>query len=270
MLQRIRDNASGPMAYAVVGLISLVFGVWGIGSYFTPSANPGVATVGDVQISRYQLQQAYTQKYQQLRQRMGDRFDADTFKSRQLRRAVLQQLIQSAVLDQYAHDAGYRTTDQLLLQVLTSTASFQVDGKFSTQRYKAQLANAGMTPATYEARLRRDVVAGQVRAGIAAGAFAAPPALEHTYSVLKQQRDVAYAVFPASAYSDQVEVDDSDLQAWYDAHKTDYMRPERVKLAYVELDRDALQPQEAPTRDELQTLYKKNSARFSTPATRSG
>src|SRR5699024_3267376 len=165
MLQRIRDNASGPLAYAVVGLISLVFGVWGIGSYFTPSANPEVANVGDVQITRYQLQQTYNQRYQRLRQAMGDRFNADTFDPQQLRRAVLQQLIQSAVMDQYALNAGYRTTDQALLQVLTSDSRSQVNGKFSTQRYKAILANAGLTPATYETRLRRNVVTAQVRAG---------------------------------------------------------------------------------------------------------
>lgn len=270
MLQRIRDNASGPLAYAVVGLISLVFGVWGIGSYFTPSANPEVANIGDVQITRYQLQQAYNQRYQRLRQIMGERFDADTFEPQQLRRAVLQQLIQSAVMDQYALSSGYRTTDQALLQVLTSDSRFQVNGKFSTQRYKAILANAGLTPAAYEARLRRNVVTTQVRAGIANGTFAAPPEVKRAYSLLKQQRDVAYALFPASAYAAQVKIGDSDVQAWYDAHKDQYMRPERVKLAYVELNREALQPQQTPTQDELRDLYEQNKGRFSTPDTRTG
>lgn len=270
MLQRIRDNASGPLAYVIVGLISLVFGVWGIGSYFTPSANPEVAVVGDIQITRYQLQQAYNERYRQLRAVMGERFDPQRFKPDEVRRAVLQQLIQSAVLDQYAIDAGYRTPDQALLRVLTSNPRFQVNGKFSTQRYEAILANAGLTPTVFEASLRRNLVTGQVRAGVVGSAFAAPPAVQRAYGLLRQQRELAYLVFPRAAYADQVQVEPDEVQAWYEAHQDQYMRPERVKLAYVELTRNTLQPDKPVTEDALRSLYQQNKARFSTPERRDG
>lgn len=271
MLQRIRDNASGPLAYAVVGLISLVFGVWGIGSYFTPSANPVVASVGDIKITRYQLQQTYNQRYRRLREVMGDRFDPDTFEPQQLRRSILQNLVRSAVLDQYAVNAGYRTTDQALLRVLTSNPRFQVDGKFSTQRYKAMLANAGMSPAVYEARLRRGIVSQQVRGGVTNSAFVAPPALKHAFGLLKQERKLAYLLFPASAYKDQVQLNDDEINAWYESHKDQYMRPERVKLAYVELERGALDvADDATTEKALRDLYEQYKARFSTPDQRDG
>ena len=120
MLQRIRDNASGPLAYVVVAIIAVVFGVWGIGSYFTPSSDPVVASVGGTEITRYQLQQSYNQRYQRLRQAMGDSFDADMFPPEQLRRTVLQGLINEAVLTQYANEAGYRVTDARLLAALRS------------------------------------------------------------------------------------------------------------------------------------------------------
>lgn len=270
MLQSIRDNASGPLAYAVVGLISLVFGVWGIGSYFTPSANPVVASVGDVKITRYQLQQKYNQGYQRLRQRMGERFNSDTFEPQQLRRSILQDLVRSAVLDQYALNAGYRTTDQALLRVLKSNPQFQVDGEFSTQRYNALLANAGLTPSTYEARLRRQIVTNQVRAGLVQSAFVAPPALHHAYSRLKQKRKLAYLLFPADAYTEQVQVTQEEIQAWYDSHGQKYMRPGRVKLAYVELDRSSLNAQQAVTEDKLKSLYQQHKRQFSTPDKRDG
>lgn len=265
MLQRIRDNASGPIAYAVVGLITLVFGVWGIGSYFTPSANPVVASVGDIDITRYQLQQAYNQRYRQLQTLMGERFEPGMIEPQQLRHSILQRLIRAAVLDQYAVDAGYRTTDAALLQVITSNPQFRVGGQFSSQRYRTLLANAGLEPAAYEARLRRDIVSRQVRAGVVNSAFVAPPAVVHAYSLRHQKRKLAWLVFPADAYKDQVEVTADDIAAWYDSHGDRYMRPERVKLAYVELNRNALNARHAVTEKRLRSLYTQNKSRFTTP-----
>ena len=111
MLQRIRDGASGPLAYIVVGIIAVVFGVWGIGSYFTPSSDPTVATAGDTEIKQSQLQRGFDQRYQQLRQVMGDSFDSSVFPPGEVRRSVLQRLIDQAVVTQYAKDNGYRVSD---------------------------------------------------------------------------------------------------------------------------------------------------------------
>lgn len=270
MLQRIRDNASGPMAYAIVGLITLVFGVWGIGSYFTPSANPVIASVGDAKITQYQLQQAYDQRYRRLRTMMGERFDPQMIEPSQLRRSILQRLIRRAVLDQYAVSAGYRTTDQALLAALKTDPRFQVNGEFSTQRYRTLLANSGIQPAAFEARLRRNMISGQMRAGLVNSAFAAQPGVAHAYRLQQQQRKVAYLLFAAHAYQDQVEVSDDEIAAWYDAHGEQYMRPQRVKLAYVELNRSALDAAQAVTQDKLRSLYADNKARFSTPDERDG
>src|SRR5699024_1954216 len=232
--------ASGPFAYVVVGLISLVFGVWGIGSYLTPSADPVVASVGDVDITTYQLKQAYNQRYRQLRAQLGDRFDPGQIKPVQLRHTILQQLIHTAVLDQYAKDAGYRTTDSALLQALQSDPRFQNNGEFSAQRYRNQLANAGLDPASFEARMRRDMLSRQVQIGLAGTAFTVPVGVAHAYSLQHQQRKIDYLTFPADHYTDQVKITPADVQDWYDQHPDLYMRPERVKLSYVELDRNAL------------------------------
>lgn len=270
MLQRIRDNASGPIAYAIVGLITLVFGVWGIGSYFTPSANPVVASVGDAKITKYQLQQAYDQRYRRLRAMLGERFEPQMIEPSQLRRSTLQRLIRRAVLDQYALSAGYRTTDQALLAALKADPRFQVNGEFSTQRYRTLLANSGIQPAAFESRLRRDMVSNQVRAGVVNSAFVAQPGVEHAYRLQQQKRNITYLVFAASAYKDQVKIGDEEIAVWYDAHGEQYMRPQRVKLAYVELNRSALGAEQAVTQDKLHSLYADNKARFSTPDERDG
>ncbi len=268
MLQKIRDGASGPLAYIVVAVIAVVFGVWGIGSYFTPSADPVVASVGSTNITHSQLQQAFNQRYQRLRQMMGDRFDSSMFPPDQIRQNVLDSLIDQAVMTQYAKDNGYRVTDANLLAEIRSNPQFHQGGQFSAQRYKALLTQAGVPPAQYEARLRQSMVGDQVRQVVAGSAFAAPPAVDAAYRQANEQRKVEVLTFDASTYADQVSVDDKAIQSYYDSHPKQFMRAPRVKLAYVSLDADKLSPA-TPDQSSLKQLYRAHKNEFGTPAKRS-
>lgn len=271
MLQRIRDNASGPLAYVVVAVIALVFGVWGIGSYFTPSSDPVVASVGSSDITRYQLQQAYNQRYQRLRQLMGDNFNPDLLPPDQLRRTVLQGLIDDAVLNQYAESAGYRVTDARLLGAIRSDPQFQVDGQFSAQRYRALLSQAGIPAARYEARLRDDLKSRQLRQDITGTAFASPAEVDQAYRLANQQRRVRYLQFDPARYAGQVEASDQEIKTYYDEHADQFQRPERLKLAYVALTRsNAGADAKAPDEQALRDLYDQNKAKLGEPEKRSG
>ncbi|WP_158583479.1 SurA N-terminal domain-containing protein [Salinisphaera sp. Q1T1-3] len=269
MLQKIRDGASGPLAYIVVGVITVVFGVWGIGSYFTPSADPVVASAGDTDITQSQLQRAFDQRYQRLRQMMGDNFDSSMFPPGQIRHRVLDSLINEAVTQQYAKDAGYQVSDANLLATIRSNPQFQQNGQFSTERYKTLLAQAGIQPAQYEARLRQSLLSNQLEQIVAAGAFAAPPEVDARFKAANAQRRIAVLNFDPSAYQDQVAVDDQAVQAYYNAHKQQFMQPAKVKLSYVSLNANTLSTDAAPSEQTLHTLYDQHRTEFGAPEKRS-
>lgn len=269
MLQRIRDNASGPLAYAVVALISLVFGVWGIGSYFTDSPNPVIAQVGDTEITKYELQQAYDQRYQRLQQLMGDSFDHDLIKPEGFRRDVLNGLVQQAALSQYADEQGYRVTDQGVLNALRNDSRFQVDGQFSAERYRALLSQARIAPGAYEANLRNDVQIEQVREGLLNTSFVTHREVGLSYRLDHQRRNLSYISYDPKNYASEVEISDSQIKDYYQAHGEEFLTPERVKLAYVDVDRNQLEIADEPDSDFLQALYEQEkTARFTTPERR--
>ena len=269
MLQRIRDNASGPIAYFIVGLIALVFGVWGIGSYFTPSSDPVVASVGSTNITQSQLRQGFNQRYAQLRQMMGDNFKPDLLPADQLRRSVLQDMIQDAVLQQYARQADYRVTSADVLAQLQSNPQFQQDGKFSAQRYRALLGQAGIAPANYEASLRQGLRNQAVQNIITGSAFAAPAEVSQAYRLVNQQRRVSFLAFDPAVYKKQVNVGPDEVDAYYQAHPKRFMRPQRVQLSYVVLSRQNAGSAKPPTEQALRALYEKNKQTLGTPEKRS-
>lgn len=265
MLQRIRDNASGPIAYFIVGLISLVFGVWGIGSYFTENPDPPVAKAGGVEITKFELQRAYDRRRQRLQELMGDSFDPDMIEPERFRRDVLEGLVQEAQLRQYARDAGYRVTDDELLQALRAEERFQVEGRFSPERYRSLLSQAGIPAGAFEAGLREDLLVRQVRDGLLESSFVTHRAVAADYRLDKQRRQVAYLEFDSEALLDDVTVTDDDIRAHYDANPQAFTRLERVKLAYVEVDREELALEADPEEEFLRALYEREKeTRFHT------
>lgn len=269
MLQRIRDGASGPLAYIVVGVIAVVFGVWGIGSYFTPSSNPVVASAAGTDITHSQLQNAFHQRYQRLRQMLGDQFNPKMFPSDQVRHRVLESMIDQAVMTEHARSMGYQVTDANLLQQIRGNPQFQNSkGDFSSKRYRNLLGQAGIKPASYEARLRKSLMGDQIREIVTASAFAAPPEVSSAYRQANAQRQVSLLTFKPSAFASRVSLDKGQIKNYYQTHPKQFMRPQRVKLAYVLLSADQIKPP-APTQAKLHQLFKQHKKALGTPEKRS-
>ena len=191
--------------------------------------------------------------------------------SEQLRRTVLQSMINNEVLDQYAQEAGYRVTDAALLGAIRSNPQFQANGEFSAQRYRGLLAQAGIAPAQYEASLRSDLKGQQLRGEISQSAFASPAEVDQAWRLANQQRRVRYLAFDPANYRDAVDVSDDEIESYYQDNNDAFQAPERVKLSYVSLDRASAQADAtAPDTQTLRELFDQNRSQFGEAERRSG
>ena len=206
MLQAIHDRAKGWLAYVIVGLLIIPFAFVGVYNYFTGGSNPVVAEAGGVEITRAELDQAYQRQQARLREALGERYDPALFEEEALRRQVLQQLIDRALLLEYVRDSGLRTTDEALRAALMAEPAFQADGRFSSAQYRSVLARNNLTPEGYEAQLRRDEALRQLQDAVARGTVVTDADVRRFVSVAGQERSVDWLRVPVSAFRDQVEV----------------------------------------------------------------
>lgn len=255
MLQSIRDRTSGLIAGFVVAIIVVPFAFWGVESFIGGGGDPVVAKVGGEKIHESQFRQNYEQRYQQYLQLMGENFRADQFDAERFRNSVLDDMTQESMLRQYTEDAGYGANDTVLFRAITTIPAFQVDGKFDANAYKAALANQGLTPERFEAQLRQSLEIDQMREAVVDTAFMTPVEVRQLLQLAGQTREAAYALFPLSAYQGKLSVSDDEARSRYDETKDQYMAPERIKLAYVELAPDTAGEVAAPSADMLKTLY---------------
>src|SRR5690606_22394281 len=137
------------------------------------------------------------------------------------------------------------------------------DGAFNADRYQLLLAsqNPPLTPRDFEARIRDSLKNELIPTGIARSAFVTDAELDRLMRLLGERRDVGFVTLPPAA-PDTAEVTAAQIDAWYQAHKSDYRKPESVRLEYVEVDGSALP---APAVDEaaLRKRYQEQIAKYS-------
>ncbi|MGV6852259.1 MAG: SurA N-terminal domain-containing protein, partial [bacterium] len=236
MLQAIRERTAGWLAAGIIMLLIIPFAFWGIQNYFQGGSDAYVAKVNKEEITYSDYRQALADYQARMRQFMGDRYDASYFEQPQVKRQVLDGVIQKIVLKQYLTSQGYAASAEQVRDAILGVDAFAQDGKFDPELYRALLAQRRMTPEMFQSRVAEDLVVQQLPNVITAGGMISDPELDLILKAQKQQRSFDYLILAASDFSDSVTIEDEAVQSFYDTHQDDYMIPERVKIDYIEVN----------------------------------
>jgi peptidyl-prolyl cis-trans isomerase D len=266
MLQTIRDKISGVVAIAFLGAIAVVFVFWGVD--FQTGAQTYAAKVGGDTISSDTVRRAWQQRQSQLQQMLRDELPPDMVKSQQA--MLLDQFVQQELLKQRAQRYGYRVSDHELAQKVMEYPQFQVDGKFSKDRYNALLRSSGLTETGFEAELQEGLLIDQLRNAVVESAFVVPYELDRRYAMEKQEREIDYVLIPTTSFADSVSITDEQVQLWYNENQQNYLLPETVDLQYVELTRERAESGIEVTEQGLKDFYEQVKDRFTSQERRHG
>ncbi len=253
------------MQFLLLLIILPSFAFVGLESYTSMGdASNTVAKVGDQTITQPEWDAAQREQMERFRQMLGEQFDAKMFDTPEAKQEVLNNLIAQRVLAAEAKRNKLFVSDQSLQQTIINMGGLTAaDGKFDVERYKTILAAQGMTPTTYETRLRQELTSQQVNAAIQSTAFA-PDSLAKRLSELgEQEREVQQLAFRASDYVSQVKVTDDMLKSYYDK-SSQFNVPEQVKAEYVVLTADSLAAQINVSDADIKSYYDQNTKQYGT------
>ncbi|MEQ5834514.1 SurA N-terminal domain-containing protein [Marinobacter sp. NFXS9] len=255
MLQDIRNNAQSTIAKVIIVLLVIglsMFGVRAIIGGF--SGEPEVATVNGKDITEREFTRTVQMQRQQKLAQM-DNPDPSLINEDQIRKQVLEGLIQRTVLTQDAEDQGLALSEQDVDSLITSMPQFQVDGEFNRNAFVAAVRNMGMGVAEFRQALRRQFAINQIRAGISQSAIVNTQTAKDILRIQSQTRTFQTLRIPASAVADDVKISDDDVATYYDEHKADFVQPESVDVSYITLSIDDLAKQEDISEDAVRDLY---------------
>lgn len=241
-------------------------GIQGFRGFFDESAN--VASVGGYKITRVQYDDAARAQLDQARQIMGARFDAGAFDTPQHRKDILDGLIQQRVLIDETQRLHLTASDDAVRRALLADPNIaqlrNPDGSMNLDLYKQMLAMQGMTPEQYDERVRYSLAMQQLPGAVISSAFTPKSLAQQLMALSGQQREVQALVFHASAYAAKVQPTDAELQAYYDAHKSDFATPATAQIQYLVLSAATVAANVQPTDADLKQFYNDNIAHFRT------
>ena len=266
MLQTIRERTQGWIAGTIIGTIILTFAFWGIHSYFVGGGvNTEVAAVNGVDVSKEQLAVAYERLRRQNQVMYGNNSPLSKDETN-LKAQALQNLVNTEVLKQASISQGFLITDHQVDNFLQSMPEFQADGQFSLDRFQSFLSSTMFSTSEFLEMIRTSSLIDQPKLGIVLSSFALPDEIESTMALLNQERDVNYVDIPVSYFLAQpLEIEQAQIQAYYDAHKKDFMTPEQVVVEYVELSLKDLSTKITPNENELKSFFNENINAYTQP-----
>ncbi|WP_460100733.1 SurA N-terminal domain-containing protein [Pseudomonas sp. H3_C08] len=262
MLQNIRDNSQGWIAKTIIGVIVALMALTGFDAIFqaTTHKNEAAKVNGD-EISQNELSQAVDMQRRQLMQQLGKDFDASLLDEKMLRESALKGLIDRKLLLQGAEQAKFAFSEGALDQVILQTPEFQVDGKFSSDRFDQVIRQLGYSRMQFRQMLAQEMLIGQLRAGVAGSGFVTDAEVLAFARLEKQTRD--FATLNVKADPAAVKLTDDEVKAYYDEHAKEFMTPDQVIIDYVELKKSSFFDQVAVKDEDLQAAYQKEIANLS-------
>ena len=262
MLQNIRDNSQGWIAKTIIGVIVALMALTGFDAIFQATTHKNeAAKVNGEEISQNELSQAVDMQRRQLMQQLGKDFDASLLDEKMLRESALKGLIDRKLLLQGAEQAKFAFSEAALDQVILQTPEFQVDGKFSSERFDQVIRQLGYSRMQFRQMLAQEMLIGQLRAGVAGSGFVTDAEVLAFARLEKQTRD--FATLNVKADPAAVKLTDDEVKAYYDEHAKEFMTPDQVIIDYVELKKASFFDQVAVKDEDLQAAYQKEIANLS-------
>jgi len=268
MLQTIRERAQGWIAWVIVIFISIPFALWGIQSYLGVGAEPVVATVNGIEITERALDNQYREFRARLRDRLGTAYRPELFDDKVMRGQVLEQMIRDTLLTQTAQNLGLRVSDRELRGTILSDPAFQKDGHFDNATYEHMLALQGMAPPQFEDALRRQIVSTQLLRAIITTEILPDREFAAAVRLDRQQRRLSFIRVPKSTFLSDEPVSDAEVAAYYEANRSRFQIPERVRVQYLVLDVESIVPPQVPDEQALREHYDAEKNRFTRPERR--
>jgi peptidyl-prolyl cis-trans isomerase D len=259
MLQNIRDNSQGWIAKTIIGIIIALMALTGFDALFTAtSTSQDAAKVNGEEITKNELSQAIDMQRRQLMQQLGKDFDPALLDEKMLHDAALKGLVDRKLLLQGADKAKFSFSEASLDQQILQTPEFQVDGKFSADRFDQVIRQLGFSRLQFRQMLAQEMLIGQVRAGVAGSAFVTDAQVDAFAHLEKQTRD--FATLTLAADNASAKVTDDEVKAHYDEHAKEFMSPEQVVLDYIELKKSSFFDKVEVKDADLQAAYQKEIA----------
>ena len=249
---------------AFVGIIGIAFALGSVsGTTFGGfSTGSKIASVGSEKISATDLEAQFRSILSRLRQR-NPQLSVKEFLAQDGLGDVLTYAMDGKAVIQWGEKYGLYVGDRLIDSEIAKDPNLQTpDGKVDPALYRQMLASQGTTDPAFRTEQARIMMANLLLSSNSIGLKTPRKITGHYIAVLTEHRRGAIVTLPPAAFAPTSPPNDAEVTAWYNAHKADYILPERRTVRYVSYTDAAVNNAAAPSDAEIAARYNQNKAKY--------
>lgn len=269
MLDAIRRGALNWLAKILLGLLIIAFAVWGVADVFRGYGRGTLAQIGKTEISIEDYRQAYQDEMASVSRRLGRRLTPEQAKMLGVEQRTLSRLIGVAAIETHARNLGLAVSDKAVADLIREDPAFHdLNGKFSTDTFRAALRQNGYSETRYVTTRRKDEVREQLTDTLLVAV--APPQLliDQLHRYRGETRVIEFFTPDYEKLVKAPEPDEAKLKEYYEQNKRGFMTPELRKINVLLLTRTEVKARMAISEDEVKTAYEQEKPKFNIPEKR--
>ena len=260
MLQTIRDKFTGWIAIVFIGLLALTLVISFGNMEQTPLQDNVVITVNGEEITLFEFQEEFSNKLAEFQDLLGD--EVPDVLEQTIKESAGEDLIIRRLLLDYLSNNGYRVSPEYVAELIRTNESFQVGGVFIRQNYEAILTGQGVSVDQFENDLRLQLEINQLRRGLIETAFMTNAEFTQFIELQMQERSGQMLIIDSSRFMDQVNVDPSEVNDYYQNNLDLFQSNEEVDVEYLEINIEDVAQQVQFSGDDIRDYYENNLDRF--------
>ncbi|MDD3370561.1 MAG: peptidyl-prolyl cis-trans isomerase [Alphaproteobacteria bacterium] len=270
MLRFMREMTSSWIVKGLMLFLVISFSIWGIGDIFRGnSLKKAVASVGNTEISVQDLNQLFERGLVQARQALSDNLTAQQAKQLGLLDHVLDQEINSRLVDLDVARQKISVGPEAILDILAKEPQFRTkDGSFNKALFYQFLQQQRMSEAAFFAKEQQELARFILVGSLQSPAVAPQTAVDLIFKARAQKRTLDVVTVDASKMTGIAVPDDKALREFYDANQKKFETPEYRSLTIGTLSTDAIAKDFSVSDEQLKTLYEEKRDEFSIPERR--
>lgn len=262
MLEQIRNRTQTKLAKVILAIIIIPFALFGIDSYLSGVGSAvHIASVNDEAITAQELQDTESQFVAQIRSQ-NEETDPAIFQDIEFKRAILDQLITSKLVSQEIKNAGFYISDSQIGTYISGMPEFRRNGKFSQEQYDEVLKINNLTPKKFDEKIREDLGTQQVKESLKKLIYIPKDKIQPLVNLTYQKRDVSIFELKQEKYKKNVDLSDTALKKVYEESKSNFIRPDQVKIKFVIYSVAGIVPNVQVSDDAVKKYFTNNINRF--------
>jgi peptidyl-prolyl cis-trans isomerase D len=238
---------------STIAFVGAGFVGWGAYNYNADRAS-SVAKVGNQKVTIGEFNNAYSNLYSYYNRMLNGELTQEKAKQLHLQRIALNQLIQEALLLNYASELGIVSLKEDIEEALVNTKAFQKNGVFDKQTYYDTLKGARINPKDYEEGLKKQIVLDKLNTVL--NLKATKGESEAFASALMMEDRVALQSVEVN--ENDIKIDENELKKFWEGQKDKYLTKKAYDLTILKVAFAKMNPKD----EDIKEFYQNNKHKY--------